>query len=179
MSKTVYSAFDTNFGWCGIVGKEGRLLEILPFLPTEESVYSRMISKYTGIALCSDCLKETKEAIERYLAGEMVDFEFSLDLSSYTEFQREVWEITKSIPYGEVRTYGWVGKELGNSMSSRAVGAALAKNPLPIVVPCHRVIRCNGDLGGYSADGGIEIKAKLLKMEGHKFDSKGRLYISY
>jgi O-6-methylguanine DNA methyltransferase len=178
MSKTVYSAFDTNFGWCGIVGKEGRLLEILPFLPTEESAYSCVLSKYADIALCSDCLKEPKEAIERYLAGEKMDFEFSLDLSRYTEFQRGVWEITRSISYGEIRTYSWVSKKLGNPRASRAVGTALAKNPFPIVVPCHRVIRCNGELGGYSAEGGIEIKAKLLKMEGHKFDHKGRLHSS-
>jgi methylated-DNA-[protein]-cysteine S-methyltransferase len=167
MSETVYSIFDTEFGWCGIVGKEGRLLEIIPFLPTEERACSYVISKYTDIALCPGCFKEPKEAIERYLAGERMAFEFSLDLSGYTEFQREVWGITRSISYGEIRTYSWVSKKLGTPKSSRAVGTALAKNPLPIVVPCHRVIRRDGNLGGYSAEGGIEIKAKLLKMEGN------------
>ncbi|PIQ45980.1 MAG: hypothetical protein COW04_04660, partial [Deltaproteobacteria bacterium CG12_big_fil_rev_8_21_14_0_65_43_10] len=122
MSKTVYSIFDTEFGWCGIVGKEGRLLEIIPFLPTEESVCSCVVSKYTNIALCPGCFKEPKEAIERYLAGERMDFEFSLDLSGYTEFQRDVWEITRSISYGEIRTYSWVSKKLGTPKSSRAVG---------------------------------------------------------
>ena len=167
MSKTVYSTFDTNFGWCCIVGKEGRLLEIVPFLHSEDSAYSYVVSKYTDITLCSDCLEEPKEAIKRYLAGERMDFEFSLNLSGYTEFQRGVWETTMSISYGEIRTYSWVSKKLGIPKSSRAVGTALAKNPLPIVVPCHRVVRGNGSMGGYSAEGGIEIKAKLLKMEGN------------
>ena len=108
-----------------------------------------------------------------------MDFEFSLDISRYTEFQRAVWEITRSISYGDIRTYSWVSKKLGKPNSSRAVGTALAKNPLPIVVPCHRIIRSNGELGGYSAEGGIDIKGKLLKMEGHKFDAKGRLHIFY
>ena len=179
MNETVYSIFDTEFGWCGIVGKEGMLLETIPFLPTEERVYSSVISKYTDIALCPGCFKEPKEAIERYLAGERMAFEFSLDISGYTEFQRAVWETTRSISYGEIRTYSWISKKLGNPKSSRAVGTALAKNPLPIVVPCHRVIRSDGELGGYSAEGGIEIKGKLLKMEGHKFDAKGRLHIFY
>ncbi|KAF0118562.1 MAG: methylated-DNA-protein-cysteine S-methyltransferase [bacterium] len=179
MSKTVYSTFDTNFGWCCIVGKEGRLLEIVPFLHSEDSAYSYVVSKYTDITLCSDCLEEPKEAIKRYLAGERMDFEFSLNLSGYTEFQRGVWETTMSISYGEIRTYSWVSKKLGIPKSSRAVGTALAKNPLPIVVPCHRVVRGNGSMGGYSAEGGIEIKAKLLKMEGHRFDSMGRLHIFY
>ncbi|MFH2012168.1 MAG: methylated-DNA--[protein]-cysteine S-methyltransferase [Pseudomonadota bacterium] len=178
MSKTVCSVFNTNLGWCGIVGREGSLLEILPFSAAEESVYSYIFSKYKDISICRGCFKKSEEAIEKYLAGEGVDFKVSLDLSCYTDFQKEVLEITRSISYGEVRTYSWVSKELGAPKASRAVGTALAKNPLPIVVPCHRVIRKDGRLGGYSAEGGIEIKAKLLKMEGHKFDSKGRLHSS-
>jgi methylated-DNA-[protein]-cysteine S-methyltransferase len=66
---------------------------------------------------------------------------------------------------------------IGNHKSYRAVGSALGENPFPIVIPCHRVVRSNGEPGGYSAMGGIDIKAKLLEMEGHKFDSKRRVNI--
>ncbi|MFH1625721.1 MAG: methylated-DNA--[protein]-cysteine S-methyltransferase [Pseudomonadota bacterium] len=173
----IYSIFKTEFGWCGIVGKQGRLVEIIPFLLTDESVYSSIASKYPDSASSPGCFEAVGNAITRYLRGVMVDFEFSLDLSHHTEFQRRVWEVTRSIPYGEIRTYGWVSKKLGSPKSFRAVGTALAQNPLPIVIPCHRVVRSNGELGGYSAAGGINLKARLLKMEGHKLDSRGRVRV--
>lgn len=171
----IYSIFETEFGWCVIIGEEGSPSEIIPFLPTRKDAYSRIILNYADMIDDSCCFKELKEAIGRYFSGEKIVFELPLDLSNYTQFQRGVWEITRSIPYGEIRTYGWIAKKLGNPRSSRAVGAALARNPLPIVIPCHRVVRSNGELGGYSAVGGIDSKTELLKMEGHKFDSKGRL----
>ena len=179
MCNNVYSIFETEFGWCGIVGKGGRPSEIIPFLPTQQKVYSYIVSKYVDVNNTRDCFKEVRSAIERYLRGEKTDFPFPLDLSRFSDFQRRVWEITKSIPYGEVRTYRQVSDELGNPKASRAVGTALARNPAPIIVPCHRVVRTNGKLGGYSGAGGIDTKARLLKMEGQKFNHKGRILIFF
>ena len=82
-----------------------------------------------------------------------------------TSFEKKVWDITRSIPYGEIRTYKWIAEKLGNKNLSRAVGNALGRNPLLIVVPCHRVIRSNGDLGGFSSIRGLELKRFLLKLE--------------
>ncbi len=86
-----------------------------------------------------------------------------LSLAKATAFQREVWEAIKLIPYGETRSYAWVAKQINRPRAARAVGQALSKNPLPIIIPCHRVIASNGKIGGYT--GGLEMKRYLLTME--------------
>ena len=86
------------------------------------------------------------------------------DLGSLTPFQRKVLEVVKTILSGETRSYKWVAERIGNPKAARAVGQALKKNPYPGIIPCHRVIRSNGKLGGYSK--GMQKKRKLLKKEG-------------
>ncbi len=83
-----------------------------------------------------------------------------------TEFQIKVWKELSKIPKGEVRTYKQIAKSIGKPKSSRAVANACAKNPYPIVIPCHRVIRSDGTVGGYSGQGGVKLKKELLKKEG-------------
>ena len=83
-----------------------------------------------------------------------------------TEFQIKVWKELSKIPKGEVRTYKQIAKSIGKPKSSRAVANACAKNPYPIVIPCHRVIRSDGTVGGYSGEGGVKLKKELLKKEG-------------
>lgn len=103
-------------------------------------------------------------ALNRYLSGQPVTFDLALDLGAGTRFQRQVWDQVRKIPYGQTRTYLQIAHSLGNSNSARAVGHANASNPIPIIIPCHRVVQVNGALGGYS--GGIAIKDFLLRMEG-------------
>ena len=86
-----------------------------------------------------------------------------LDLSGLTSFQRKVLEVVKTIPYGETKSYKWVAERMGKPRAARAVGQALKRNPYPKVIPCHRVIRSDGKLGGYSK--GIQKKKRLLKEE--------------
>jgi len=86
-------------------------------------------------------------------------------IKSYPLFFQRVWIACFSIPHGEVRTYGWVAKKAGSPNAARAAGQALAKNPFAPVIPCHRVIRSDGRLGGYSGKGGISAKKLLLKKE--------------
>ncbi|MGH2484950.1 MAG: methylated-DNA--[protein]-cysteine S-methyltransferase [Ktedonobacterales bacterium] len=88
-----------------------------------------------------------------------------VDLSTVTPFQRAVLRAALRIPRGEVRSYAWIARELGHPRAVRAVGTALARNPIPFVIPCHRVVRTNGDLGNYSG-GGVETKARILQYEG-------------
>ncbi len=90
-------------------------------------------------------------------------------LSNSSEFTRKVYKATLSIPQGEVRTYQWIATRAGNPKAYRAVGSILAKNPFPLVIPCHRVIRKDGGIGGYS--GGISLKRRLLKKE-HRLSQK-------
>jgi len=84
-------------------------------------------------------------------------------ISKYPQFYQKVWKIISQIPKGEVRSYSWVAKKIGSPKAARAVGQALKNNPFPVIIPCHRVIRKNGSLGGYSQ--GIEKKRLLLKKE--------------
>ena len=86
-----------------------------------------------------------------------------LDLANYTEFQRAVWRIVQTIPEGKTHSYGWVARKIGRPRAARAVGQALRRNPYPGFIPCHRVIKSDGSLGGFSK--GIDSKAKLLKRE--------------
>jgi O-6-methylguanine DNA methyltransferase len=99
-----------------------------------------------------------------YFNGKKPVFLCALDYGRATPFQRQVWEATRSIPYGETRSYSWVADQIGKPAAVRAVGQALGKNPLPIVVPCHRVIASDGSLCGFG--GGLEMKRDLLQLEG-------------
>lgn len=85
-------------------------------------------------------------------------------IKNYPEFYKKVWLAVLQIPKGEVRSYKWVAKKIGHDKAYRAVGKALKENPLTVVIPCHRVIKSDGDLGGYSK--GVKVKYKLLKEEG-------------
>ena len=88
------------------------------------------------------------------------------EMSKYPPFQQKVWLACASIPKGEVRTYGWIAQKIGQPTAARAVGTALGKNPFAPTIPCHRVVRSDGSLGGYSGEGGLKTKVSLLKKEG-------------
>jgi len=98
-----------------------------------------------------------------YFNGNQVNFKSLLDLRIGTIFQRKVWEKISEIPYGELRSYKWIANKIGNPDAVRAVGNAVGKNPVPPIIPCHRVIRSDGKLGGFSS--GIPLKKWLLKLE--------------
>ncbi|MER5213580.1 methylated-DNA--[protein]-cysteine S-methyltransferase [Streptomyces sp. NPDC002838] len=105
---------------------------------------------------------EAEEELEAYFAGELKDFTLRLRLHG-TLFQRSVWDQLRKIPYGETRTYGELADALGNPGASRAVGLANGKNPIGIIVPCHRVVGADGSLTGYG--GGLDRKQRLLGFE--------------
>ncbi len=86
-----------------------------------------------------------------------------LDLSAHSRFRRSVWAQTRKIPFGEVRSYGWVARKIGQPRASRAVGRALKENPWPLLVPCHRVVRSDGSLGGFNS--GLKWKRLLIDIE--------------
>lgn len=109
-----------------------------------------------------DLFVETKAQLASYFSGEREDFDLSLAPVG-TAFQVAVWQALRKIPYGSVTTYRWVAEQVGNPQATRAVGAANGKNPLPIVIPCHRVIGSNGTLTGFG--GGLEVKQRLIALE--------------
>jgi O-6-methylguanine DNA methyltransferase len=96
----------------------------------------------------------------------MLNKEIQQKMKNYSPFFQKVWTACAEIPEGEVRTYGWLAKKIGHPKAARAVGTALGANPFAPTVPCHRVIRSDKGMGGYSGAGGIKTKIKLLKKEG-------------
>ncbi len=115
-------------------------------------------------ATLADAPTDVARELNEYAAGRRREFDLSLDWSAIKPFQRAVLTVTHSIPYGETRTYAWVAQQMGKPNAARAVGRALATNPIPIIVPCHRVLGSDGGLHGYG--GGLPMKARLLKLEG-------------
>lgn len=104
-----------------------------------------------------------KEQLDAYFSGVPVEFDVPLDMNGTTAFQRSVWNALREIPYGETRSYRDIAAAVGNPKASRAVGTANKSNRIPIVIPCHRVVRSDGGLGGY--DSGTDIKRVLLDLE--------------
>jgi methylated-DNA-[protein]-cysteine S-methyltransferase len=108
-------------------------------------------------------LTETAEQLKAYFAGELQDFTLPLSVPSGSAFERAVWDQMRKIPYGEMQTYGEVAKIVGDAGAARAVGVACNRNPLPIVVPCHRIVGAGGKMVGFG--GGIPTKRHLLELE--------------
>ena len=114
-------------------------------------------------------LQETEKQLGEYFAGKRKRFSLKLDAKG-TVFQNQVWEALRTIPYGETRSYGQIATQIGNARAMRAVGAANGKNPISIIVPCHRVIGASGRLTGFA--GGLDVKEHLLSLEGNRDGKK-------
>jgi len=108
-------------------------------------------------------LRQAREELAEYFAGDRTFFSVPVDLSKLPSFERAALEIASQIPYGEVRSYKWIAEQLGKPDAARAVGGAMAGNPVPLIVPCHRVVKADGGLGGYSF--GLVQKEALLNLE--------------
>jgi|TARA_B100001971_G_C17968605_1_gene421170 O-6-methylguanine DNA methyltransferase len=116
------------------------------------------------IASSKQWINQTKRALHAVLNGKIPKISPPLDLSSGTDFQREVWTLLQSIPTGQVEAYGELAYRLNKPKAARAVGGACGANPIPVLIPCHRVVGANGSLTGFSA--GINWKIRLLRIEG-------------
>jgi methylated-DNA-[protein]-cysteine S-methyltransferase len=158
-----YSVFKTAAGWVGILGSSAGLVRITLPEPSEKEAVSSLGDNFSKSTLSPYHFEDLIKRFQTYFSGRRADFPDILDLSEATSFQREVWEVARRIPYGQTRSYAWVAGQLGKLGAARAVGQALGKNPLPIIIPCHRVLASSGSLGGFS--GGLEMKKYLLTME--------------
>jgi len=157
--------FETAYGVVGVVASERGLHKIVLPKKTTEEVKKELEGHYLELVRDEQGLKGVAGRMSDYLKGKRVKFKEKMDLGGATDFELKVWDATLGIPYGETRSYAWVAKQIGNPKEVRAVGQALSRNRLPIIIPCHRVIRKEGDLGGFSA--GAEMKRMLLKLEGY------------
>ncbi|MFE7130493.1 methylated-DNA--[protein]-cysteine S-methyltransferase [Streptomyces sp. NPDC057638] len=153
----VHTVIDSPYGALTLVATDGVLSGLYMtdqrHRPAEETFGAPDPAPFT----------EALRQLDAYFARELTTFDLPLDLSAGTDFQRRVWERLLAIPYGETRSYGELAHELGNPQASRAVGLANGKNPVSIIVPCHRVIGSTGSLTGYG--GGLTRKQRLLSFE--------------
>ncbi|MFC2024723.1 methylated-DNA--[protein]-cysteine S-methyltransferase [Chloroflexota bacterium] len=156
--------FNTEMGWVGILGSSrGIAGTTLPQRSAQEAHRRLGLPVDSHAAAPSNLFVSLMERLRAYYAGHRTDFPEALDIPEATPFQRQVWQAARTIPYGETRSYQWVAGQIGKPEAARAVGQALARNPLPVIVPCHRVVASDGRLGGFSD--GMGMKRRLLKLE--------------
>lgn len=173
MKHAAYCLFDSTLGWCGIAWSElgNQPAVTLLQLPeaTAEMTESR-IAQASGARQASSPPPEIVQVIERvrkHLQFQLQDFrDVAIDLDGVGLFARRVYEAARQIPAGETRTYGDLAHTLNLHGAARAVGQALGRNPITIIIPCHRVLAADGRPGGFSAHGGRATKARLLAIEG-------------
>ena len=170
-SGPVYDVFQVALGWCAAArGGKGVCAFVLPVQSAQMAEAELLSVAKPGAPAprrSPSALRPLAEAVERYFDGWTVkNFDkFSMDLSSGTAFQQRVWSVIGRIPYGQVRTYRWIGMEIGRPEAARAIGGAVGANPVPLLIPCHRVVGSDGSLVGFSATGGIGLKMKMLEIE--------------
>jgi methylated-DNA-[protein]-cysteine S-methyltransferase len=176
----VYDLIPSPIGEVGIVRYLERARPIrMIFLPREGVSTSERIQETFPTAVPSSGKRDkTHMQVEAFLAGNAVNFSIAeLDFEGVGEFERRVLLADFEIPRGRVMTYGGLAAKVGVPGGARAVGNVMAGNPVPLVIPCHRVIRSDGSLGGFG--GGLPMKRALLEMEGVAFDRKGRVLSSH
>jgi O-6-methylguanine DNA methyltransferase len=159
-----YTIFETQFGWVGILASEKGIKTITLPQPTALQAQKLLGEGTNQTQQPSKRLSDLTERLKAYFNGERVEFHERLDLTEATPFQKQVWEQTMLISYGQTKSYQWVAGQIGKPGAPRAVGQALGCNPIPIIVPCHRVLATSGGLCGFA--GGLDMKEKLLKLEG-------------
>jgi O-6-methylguanine DNA methyltransferase len=171
--RTGYCLFETALGLCGIAWREPGDAVAVTFFQLPEAtaqIAESRIARKSG-ALRSDAppagVSRIIERVRQHLRGDLQDFrDVALDLAGTGAFARLVYETAQKIPAGQTSTYGAIAKELGEPGAARAVGRALGANPIPLIVPCHRVLAAGGKSGGFSAHGGRDTKARMLEIEG-------------
>ena len=157
-----YSVIETPLGWMLLVGKDGKVVETnLPKSSRDEAEAAAP----PGAEESAGEFGELAHRLRLYFDGERVDFsDIPVIFEGLGEFEERVLLETMKVPYGAVTTYGALATASGSPGAARAIGNAMRRNPLPIIVPCHRVLHSDGGIGGYS--GGIDLKHRLLGLEG-------------
>ena len=160
-----YCVFETEKGFVGLVSRDGKLHSATLPKPTRGEALQPVNAGLDGVCVEDvDAFGDLPDRFRRYFEGEPVEFaDVKLDLDGYPPFYSAVILAAQRIPYGTLVTYGELARTAGREKAARAAGSAMANNPVPIVVPCHRVVAASGKLGGFS--GGLDWKRELLRIE--------------
>ena len=165
MSRPAAGSIPTPLGWAGAAVTDRGVAQVVLPRQGRQQVQRELAAFGRMPAVRPRSLQRVLSQLGRYLSGRAVSFGLPLDLRYYSPFQQAVWNAAAAIPYGETRSYAWIAKRIGRPGAARAVGQALGANPVPILIPCHRVVSSTGALGGFS--GGAGMKKRLLDLEAH------------
>lgn len=162
-----FCVFKTDWGFVGLVGNNHRVSSLILPLPEPTLVAHNINREWGGKQIENPrLLPGLQEQVKAYFAGHRIEqWDCEPDLAACSEFTRRVLLAAALIPYGTVQTYGMLAREIGCYRGARAVGQALKRNPLPLIIPCHRVVAAGG-LGGFTAPGALQTKKALLELEG-------------
>jgi len=169
-----YSTIPTDWGFAAIIWSERGLCGVVLPERTEDAVRRRVRRQWPDAVGEPSVAPSLRRRLREYFAGKPVAFDCPIDLRALTPFQRQVLRTCRRIGYGQVTTYGNLARTIGRPRAARAIGGALARNPVPLVVPCHRVIAGSGGLCGFSAPGGLDMKRRMLEHEATAARTKGR-----
>src|SRR5690242_18619224 len=183
MSAPGFALFDTPIGTCGLSWNAAGITGLQLPESSAEATRARIRRRWPGAAEVTPPPSEMQRVIERVLAllhGETAGADpladIPLDLTAVPDFHRRVYEVARTIPPGRTMTYGEIARRLDAPHESREVGQALGRNPVAIIVPCHRVLAADGKMGGFSANGGVATKRRILEIEGADAVGAGPLF---
>ena len=174
-----FTLFDTSIGRCGIAWSERGIVGVQLPDTRESETRARLLRHYPGAVEASPPpeIQRALDTIVALLAGEAADLSVAvLDMQRVSPFHRRVYEAARTIAPGATLSYGEIAKQMGAESSARAVGLALGRNPFAVVVPCHRVLAASGNIGGFSANGGIATKLRMLSIEAARASGQGALF---
>jgi methylated-DNA-[protein]-cysteine S-methyltransferase len=166
LDRIEFAIFESWFGTISVIKKNDR---IICLDLSDNDIYQEhhsILQRYPGAVESDQSFKTVRTLLHRYLKGQPIDFDVEVDLSDLPEFTRKVLEELRRIPYGKTVSYQEIAQRTGCPKGFRAIGQAIKRNPIPIIIPCHRVIRRDGSIGGFSL--GEKIKKRLLFLEGVK-----------
>ena len=180
MSAQGFALFDTPIGTCAVAWSGRGIAGLQLPEPSPAATRARVKRRWPG-ALETDVVpagvQRALDRVQGLLSGDAVDLaDIPLDLDAAPDFHRKVYDVARTIPPGRTMTYGEIAKRLGAPHESREVGQALGKNPVAIIVPCHRVLGADGKMGGFSANGGVLTKRRMLEIEGAAEIGAGPLF---
>jgi methylated-DNA-[protein]-cysteine S-methyltransferase len=174
-----YALFDSAIGRCALVWRGGLVVGAALPEASDERARASLARRFPGAAE-AEPPPFAAAAIARIvdlLAGAKSDLaDIELDLSRASDFERSVWQAARRIPCGKVSRYGDIAREIGAPGAAQAVGVALGRNPVPIIIPCHRVLGSDGKSGGFSAPGGVDTKFRILQIEGARRPGEPELF---
>ena len=174
-----FTFFDTSIGRCGIAWSERGIVAVQLPESREADTRARLLKNHPEAAqsVPPPEIQRALDGIVSLMAGEESDLSIAvLDMGHVPSFHRKVYEAARAVPPGATLSYGEIAKQIGAAGSARAVGQALGRNPFAIVVPCHRVLAADGRIGGFSANGGVATKLRMLSIEAARASGQGALF---